>query len=67
MDALEETLKVLNSLCAGMDLTINVRKTKVLPVRPTYTHSAPPRSVREFEDLGRTISQDCFLDHEVDR
>ena len=79
MDALEETLMVFNGLCVGMGLKINAKKTKVLAVHPLCAHSAPPKSVQlgdggehvevveEFEYLGSTISQDCTLDHEIDR
>ena len=79
MNVLEEALRVLNSLCVGMGLTINARKTKMLAVRPTCTHNVPLRPVQlgdggehvevmeKSEYLDSTISQDCSLDHKVDR
>ena len=63
----------------GMGLTISVGKAKVLAWHPVCAHNALIRYlqlgneeenmqvVEDFEYLGNTISNDCLLDHEIDR
>ena len=73
MDALEEVLRLLDTVCSGVALSITSKKAKVLAVRPSTSLVAPPcivclkldeepvAVVEEFGYLGSTITQDCSL------
>ena len=46
MDALEEVLRSVNSVCSGAGLSISTKKTKILAIRPSTSFGIPPRPVQ---------------------